>query len=90
MNIFADCGLINRFAVPFEEDEKDPKTFFLDLDYVEEMLRMFKKVNGSSAVPRPRIELICSKGTPDRILPYWSKTPFFRFGDYGIVQAILP
>jgi 26S proteasome regulatory subunit N8 len=37
---------MSRFAVPFEEDERDPKTFFLDLDYVEEMLRMFKKVNG--------------------------------------------
>jgi hypothetical protein len=34
------------FAVPFEEDERDPKTFFLDLDYVEEMWRMFRKVNG--------------------------------------------
>ncbi|BEI86196.1 hypothetical protein CcaverHIS002_0604830 [Cutaneotrichosporon cavernicola] len=34
-----------RFAVPFEEDERDPKTFFLDLDYVEEMWRMFRKVN---------------------------------------------
>jgi hypothetical protein len=32
--------------VPFEEDERDPKTFFLDLDYVEEMWRMFRKVNG--------------------------------------------
>jgi 26S proteasome regulatory subunit N8 len=33
--------------VPFEEDERDPKTFFLDLDYVEEMWRMFRKVNGA-------------------------------------------
>jgi hypothetical protein len=48
--IFPGCKLISRFAVPFEEDEKDPKTFFLDLDYVEEMLRMFKKVNGQSAM----------------------------------------
>lgn len=36
----------SSFAVPFEEDERDPKTFFLDLDYVEEMWRMFRKVNG--------------------------------------------
>jgi hypothetical protein len=36
------------FAVPFEEDERDPRTFFLDLDYVEEMWRMFRKVNGIS------------------------------------------
>jgi 26S proteasome regulatory subunit N8 len=39
-------ALTSRFAVPFEEDERDPKTFFLDLDYVEEMWRMFRKVNG--------------------------------------------
>lgn len=38
----------NSFAIPFEEDERDPKTFFLDLDYVEEMWRMFRKVNGRS------------------------------------------
>ena len=39
--------MIRSFAVPFEEDERDPKTFFLDLDYVEEMWRMFRKVNGA-------------------------------------------
>lgn len=39
-------NVANSFAVPFEEDDKDPKTFFLDLDYVEEMWRMFRKVNG--------------------------------------------
>lgn len=39
---------MSSFAVPFEEDERDPKTFFLDLDYVEEMWRMFRKVNGES------------------------------------------
>ncbi|WVN88162.1 uncharacterized protein L203_103363 [Cryptococcus depauperatus CBS 7841] len=38
-------NVANSFAIPFEEDEKDPKTFFLDLDYVEEMWRMFRKVN---------------------------------------------
>lgn len=41
-------NVANSFAVPFEEDDKDPKTFFLDLDYVEEMWRMFRKVNGES------------------------------------------
>lgn len=40
--------IMPRFAIPFEEDERDPKTFFLDLDYVEEMWRMFRKVNGMS------------------------------------------
>lgn len=46
----AERGLmVPRFAIPFEEDERDPKTFFLDLDYVEEMWRMFRKVNGMSS-----------------------------------------
>ena len=35
------CG-----AVPFEEDDRDPKIWFLDHSYLEQMYRMFKKVNG--------------------------------------------
>ncbi|KAK4963223.1 proteasome regulatory particle subunit [Elasticomyces elasticus] len=35
----------NSFAVPFEEDEKDPAVWFLDHNYVESMNDMFKKVN---------------------------------------------
>ncbi|KAL2753659.1 hypothetical protein ACRALDRAFT_1036258 [Sodiomyces alcalophilus JCM 7366] len=35
----------NSFAVPFEEDEKDPSVWFLDHNYVENMNDMFKKVN---------------------------------------------
>lgn len=38
-------NVANSFAVPFEEDDRDPRTFFLDLDFVEEMWRMFRKVN---------------------------------------------
>lgn len=33
-------------AVPFEEDDKDPGIWFLDHSYLENMYRMFKKVNG--------------------------------------------
>ena len=33
-------------AVPFEEDDRDPKIWFLDHSYLEQMYRMFKKVNG--------------------------------------------
>lgn len=33
-------------AVPFEEDDKDLRTWFLDHNYVESMNDMFKKVNG--------------------------------------------
>jgi len=35
----------NSFAVPFEEDEKDPAVWFLDHNYVESMRDMFKTVN---------------------------------------------
>jgi 26S proteasome regulatory subunit N8 len=31
--------------VPFEEDDKDPRIWFLDHNYVESMNDMFKKVN---------------------------------------------
>merc|ERR1712223_1425347 len=35
----------NSFAVPFDEDEKDPTVWFLDHQYLEQMYAMFKKVN---------------------------------------------
>ncbi|PWN48334.1 putative RPN8-26S proteasome regulatory subunit [Violaceomyces palustris] len=38
-------NVANSFAVPFEEDERDPKTWFLDHDYIQSMNDMFKKVN---------------------------------------------
>lgn len=34
--------------MPFEEDERDPKTWFLDLDYIDSMWEMFRKVNGET------------------------------------------
>jgi 26S proteasome regulatory subunit N8 len=33
-------------SVPFEEDDKDSSIWFLDHSYLENMFRMFKKVNG--------------------------------------------
>jgi hypothetical protein len=40
--------------VPFEEDDKDPSIWFLDHSYLENMFRMFKKVNGAcSNAPGP-------------------------------------
>ena len=41
-------NVANSFGIPFEEDEKDPKTWFLDHNYIEGMYEMFKKVNGTS------------------------------------------
>ncbi|KAH8813476.1 maintenance of mitochondrial structure and function-domain-containing protein [Flagelloscypha sp. PMI_526] len=38
-------NVANSFAIPFEEDEKDPKTWFLDHNYIEGMFDMFRKVN---------------------------------------------
>ncbi|KAK4704690.1 26S proteasome regulatory subunit N8, partial [Phenoliferia sp. Uapishka_3] len=38
-------NVANSFAVPFEEDEKDARTWFMDHDYIITMNDMFKKVN---------------------------------------------
>ncbi|KAJ1918249.1 proteasome regulatory particle subunit [Mycoemilia scoparia] len=35
----------NSYAVPFEEDPKDPNSWFLDHDYAETMRVMFRKIN---------------------------------------------
>ncbi|CAL1164703.1 unnamed protein product [Cladocopium goreaui] len=37
--------ITNCFAVPFEEDPRDPQVWFLDHNYHESMFAMFKKVN---------------------------------------------
>jgi len=40
--------------VPFEEDEKDPKIWFLDHSYLESMYAMFKKVNGERSARKTK------------------------------------
>jgi len=40
----------NSFAVPFEEDRKNPAVFYLDHNYLENMLAMFRKVNAKERV----------------------------------------
>ncbi|KAK1265617.1 putative 26S proteasome non-ATPase regulatory subunit 7 [Acorus gramineus] len=40
----------NSFAVPFEEDEKDPSIWFLDHNYHEAMFSMFKRINAKEHV----------------------------------------
>merc|ERR1711923_690675 len=40
----------NSFAVPFDEDEKDPSVWFLDHQYLEQMYAMFKKVNAKEKI----------------------------------------
>jgi 26S proteasome regulatory subunit N8 len=48
-------NVTNSFAIPFEEDDKDPTIWFVDHNYLESMFAMFKKVNGgrSSSPPPP-------------------------------------
>ncbi|KAI8920651.1 maintenance of mitochondrial structure and function-domain-containing protein [Entophlyctis helioformis] len=38
-------NVANSYALPFEEDEKDPSVWFLDHNYHEAMYEMFKKIN---------------------------------------------
>jgi len=40
----------NSFAVPFEEDAKNPEVYFLDHDYLEAMFSMFRKVNAKERI----------------------------------------
>lgn len=40
----------NSFAVPFEEDDRDPSIWFLDHSYVDNMATMFKKVNAREKI----------------------------------------
>uniref|UniRef100_A0A6T9ZEW3 MPN domain-containing protein n=1 Tax=Pseudo-nitzschia delicatissima TaxID=44447 RepID=A0A6T9ZEW3_9STRA len=43
-----DCT--NSFAVPFEEDSKNASVFYLDHNYLENMLAMFRKVSAKERV----------------------------------------
>jgi len=42
--------ITNCFAVPFEEDPRDPQVWFLDHNFHENMYAMFKKVNAKERV----------------------------------------
>jgi len=45
-----DVDVTNSFAVPFEEDSKNPAIWYLDHNYLETMYRMYKKVNAREVV----------------------------------------
>ena len=40
----------NSFAVPFEEDKRDPTIWYLDHNYLENMFGMFRKVNAKERI----------------------------------------
>lgn len=43
-------GVLGVILVPFEDDAKDPSIWFLDHSYLENIFRMFKKVNAKERV----------------------------------------
>jgi len=43
-----DCT--NTFAVPFEEDSRNPSVFYLDHNYLENMYELYRKVNSKERV----------------------------------------
>lgn len=40
----------NSYAIPFEEDEKNPAVWFLDHNFIESMGEMFKKINAKEKI----------------------------------------
>ncbi|CDR95207.1 26S proteasome regulatory particle non-ATPase subunit8, putative [Babesia bigemina] len=48
--IDGDIHITNSFAVPFEEDAKNPLVWFFDHNYHEHMFTMFKKINTKEKV----------------------------------------
>ncbi|KND02833.1 hypothetical protein SpCBS45565_g05878 [Spizellomyces sp. 'palustris'] len=49
-NVGSKVNVANSYAVPFEEDDKDPSIWFLDHNYHEAMYDMFKKVNAKEKI----------------------------------------
>lgn len=72
----------NSFAVPFEEDRKNPAVFYLDHNYLENMLAMFRKVNAKERVvgfystgPQIRPNDLRIHALLNRFLPMGATTP---------------
>mmetsp|Transcript_9976 Transcript_9976/g.15170 ORF Transcript_9976/g.15170 Transcript_9976/m.15170 type:complete len:337 (-) Transcript_9976:235-1245(-) len=40
----------NSFAVPFDEEDRSPGTWFLDFNYLEDLAHMFKRVNSRERI----------------------------------------
>jgi len=72
----------NSFALPFEEDRKNPSVFYLDHNYLENMLAMFVKVNSKERVvgfystgPQIRPNDLRIHALLNRFLPAGTSTP---------------
>ena len=44
------ADVTNSFAVPFDEDVKNPKIWFLDHNFLENMFRMLRKVSANEKI----------------------------------------
>ena len=87
-------------AVPFEEDDRDPKIWFLDHSYLEQMYRMFKKVNGKllslaavtvcgSAWHEQVVRVSCSvRAARERVVGWYSTGPRLREADLDINDLV--
>lgn len=84
--------------MPFEEDDRNPKIWFLDHSYLEQMYRMFKKGNGAPRRP-PRLlahavhqVLSCKGGPPcaarERVVGWYSTGPRLREADLDINDLV--
>eukprot|EP00009_Paramoeba_aestuarina_P006181 CAMPEP_0201523360 /NCGR_PEP_ID=MMETSP0161_2-20130828/19554_1 /ASSEMBLY_ACC=CAM_ASM_000251 /TAXON_ID=180227 /ORGANISM="Neoparamoeba aestuarina, Strain SoJaBio B1-5/56/2" /LENGTH=323 /DNA_ID=CAMNT_0047922459 /DNA_START=87 /DNA_END=1058 /DNA_ORIENTATION=+ len=45
-----EIDVVNSFAVPFDEDKKDPSIWFLDHNYLEEMFRMLIRISAGEKI----------------------------------------
>ena len=85
--------MANSFAVPFEEDEKDSKTWFLDHNYIENVWEMFKKVNGEQSylpviLHGAELASTFSTGEDDWLVSHWTETPCLGSGNQRAVQTL--
>lgn len=79
--IDGDIHVTNSYAVPFEEDAKNPLVWFFDHNYHENMFIMFKKVCSSYS----RVSYIDMQiNTKEKVLGWYSTGPKCKPADLEI------
>ena len=79
--------------MPFEEDERDPRTWFIDHNFIEDMVTMFKKVNGvfdTNAKPlfKPVTYAHTLALAKERLIGWYHTGPKLRASDLEINEVI--
>ena len=78
-------NVANSFGIPFEEDEKDSKTWFLDHNYIEGMYEMFKKVNGEPHSRCISVDILTKKNIArERMIGWYHTGPKLRASDQEV------